>query len=133
MSTLSDSSSKYILFSYHKNHQELVLKIYHHLKNENLPVWINIQDGSNKNIYQRYLTHSEKNISYKILLLFSMDEMVEKISAFVCFMTPMYQASKQYQQEIQFAKNEGIPVIGCRLLPNWKPSGWLSEFLSFRN
>lgn len=45
--------SKSIVFSYHKNHQELILKIYHDLKNKNLPVWIDIQDGINKDLYQR--------------------------------------------------------------------------------
>lgn len=61
MTSLSNSTSKYIVFSYPKNHQELVLKIYHHLKNENLPVWIDIQDGINNNIYQRYLTRTKTN------------------------------------------------------------------------
>ncbi len=54
MGSLSNSLSKYVVFSYHKNHQELVLKIYYSLKNENLPVWIDIQDGINKDVYQRY-------------------------------------------------------------------------------
>lgn len=59
-----------------------------------------------------------------------MNNMIENISCLICFMTPMYEASKTCQQEIQFAKNEGIPIIACRLLPNWKPSGWLSKFCS---
>lgn len=46
-------------------------------------------------------------------------------------MTPMYQASKHCQEEVQFIKNEGIPVISVYLLPNWKPSGWLSKYLFF--
>ena len=54
--------------------------------------------------------------------------MIENLYAVVCFMTPMYQASKHHQQQIEFIKNEGIPIIRCRLLPNWKPSGWLSKF-----
>lgn len=45
-------------------------------------------------------------------------------------MTPMYQSSKQCQYEVQLIKSEGIPIIGIRLLPNWKPSGWLSKFHS---
>ncbi len=61
MASLSNSSSKYVVFSYHKNHQEFVLKIYYYLKNENLPVWIDIQDGINKDIYQRYLREIKKN------------------------------------------------------------------------
>ncbi len=60
-----------------------------------------------------------------------MGGIVQNISALICFMTPMYQASKYYQQEVQFVKSEGIPIIGIRLLPNWKPSGWLSKFLLF--
>jgi len=46
-------------------------------------------------------------------------------------MTPMYQSSKQCQHEAQLIKSEGIPIIGIRLLPNWKPSGWLSKFRFF--
>jgi len=61
MASLSNSSLKYVVFSYHKNNQEFVLKIYYYLKNENLPVWIDIQDGINKDIYQRYLREIKKN------------------------------------------------------------------------
>jgi len=62
-------------------------------------------------------------------MLFSTDGIIENISGLVCFMTPTYEASKRCQQEVQFAKSEGIPIIACRLLPNWKPSGWLSKLL----
>lgn len=56
MTSLSNSSSsKYIVFSYNKKHEELVLKIYYYLKKENYPVWINIQDGINNDIYKKYL------------------------------------------------------------------------------
>jgi len=60
MESSSNSSSKYVVFSYHKNHQGLILKIYSYLKNANVPVWIDIQDGIDKNIYQRYLTEPKK-------------------------------------------------------------------------
>ncbi|CAF1046277.1 unnamed protein product [Adineta steineri] len=111
MSSLTKSLSKYILFSYHKNHQEVILKVYNYLINENLPVLIDIQDGINKNIYD------------------NMDGMIESISGLICFLSPMYESSKRCQLEIQFAKTEGIPIIACRLLPNWKPSGWLNKII----
>lgn len=55
MTSSSTLPSKFIVLSYIKTNQELVLKIYHHLKNENLPIWINIQDEINNNIFERYL------------------------------------------------------------------------------
>ncbi|CAF1142866.1 unnamed protein product [Rotaria sordida] len=109
MTSSPNLSSKYVVFSYNKKHEELVLKIYYYLKNENLPVWINIQDGINKDIYQ------------------SMDNIVEHIRVLVCFMTPMYQTSKECQEQVEFAKSKRIPIISCRLLPNWKPSGWFNK------
>ncbi len=47
----------------------------------------------------------------------------------MCFLTPMYQASKYCEEQLKHAKNEGIPVIGILFLPNWKPSGWLSMYI----
>ncbi len=44
----------------------------------------------------------------------------------------MYQASKNYQEQVELVKNAGIPVIGICFLPNWKPSGWLSELFFVR-
>ncbi len=125
MTSLSNSSLKYILLSYHKNHQELVFKIYSYLINANLPVWINMQDGINK---QRYLTEIKINLSYQLNVLFSRERIIDKICALVCFMTPMYQASKHCQEEVELVKSEGIPLIAVHLLLNWKPSGWLSKF-----
>ena len=46
----------------------------------------------------------------------------------VCFLTPMYQSSKHCEEQIRIAKKMKIPMIGVRILPNWKPSGWLSKF-----
>jgi hypothetical protein len=47
-------SSKFVVFSYDKNQQGFVLKIYDYLKRENLPVWIDIHDQIDKDIYRRY-------------------------------------------------------------------------------
>ncbi|CAF2939048.1 unnamed protein product [Rotaria sp. Silwood2] len=78
MTSLPNLLSKYVVFSYNKKNEELVLNIYNYLKNENLPVWIYVQDIINKDIYE----------------------------------------------------SERIPIIACRLLPNWKPSGWLNKVTS---
>lgn len=47
------SLSKSVVFSYHKNHREFVLKISDYFKRENIPVWIDIEDGIDQDIYQR--------------------------------------------------------------------------------
>ncbi|CAF3703552.1 unnamed protein product [Rotaria sp. Silwood1] len=109
MASSPNLSSKYIVLSYNKKHEELVLNIYNYLKNEKLPVWIYVQDGINKDICQR-------------------DSIIENISILLCFITPMYQASKDCQKQVELIKSERIPIIACRLLPNWKPSGWLKLF-----
>ncbi|CAF1248375.1 unnamed protein product [Rotaria sp. Silwood1] len=111
MASSPNLSSKYIVLSYNKKHEELVLNIYNYLKNENLPVWIYVQDGINKDICQR-------------------DSIIENISILLCFITPMYQASKDCQKQVELIKSEQIPIIACRLLPNWKPSGWLNKITS---
>lgn len=41
----------------------------------------------------------------------------------------MYQSSKSCEEQIRIAKKMKIPLIGVRILPNWKPSGWLSKFI----
>ncbi|CAF1619314.1 unnamed protein product [Adineta ricciae] len=109
MASVPHSLSHYIVFSYHKNHQELVFKVYQYLKGQNLPVWIDVEDGVNKDQY---------------------NSVREKITGLVCFMTPMYESSQRCQQDVEFAKNEGIPIIACRILRNWKPSGWLNKVTS---
>ena len=120
--------SKCVLFSYHQNQQELILKISSYLKNGKLPAWINIEDGIDQNLSQKYFI-SRKNDSLKIRLkLFSS---MNGINVVVCFLTPMYQSSKSCQQQIRMAKKLKIPIIAACLLPNWKPSGWLSKFYSF--
>lgn len=63
--------------------------------------------------------------------MFSKDNLVENINVLICFMTPMYQTSKQCREEVSLIKNQGIPIIACHLLPNWKPSGWLSKISFF--
>jgi hypothetical protein len=45
--------TKFVVFSYHNNHQEFVLKIYDYLKRENVPVWIDIHDEIDFDIYRR--------------------------------------------------------------------------------
>lgn len=67
MASLSNTSGKYIVFSYHKNHQQFALKVYSYLKNENIPVWIDIEDSIDKNIYQRYLN---RNITEERIFLY---------------------------------------------------------------
>ena len=54
MASVPHSLSHYIVFSYHKNHEELVFKVYQYLKGQNLPVWIDVEDGVNKDQYNRY-------------------------------------------------------------------------------
>jgi hypothetical protein len=43
-------TSKFFVFSYDKNQQGFVLKIYDYLKRENIPVWIDIYDEIDKDI-----------------------------------------------------------------------------------
>ncbi|CAF2891586.1 unnamed protein product, partial [Rotaria sp. Silwood2] len=56
-----------------------------------------------------------------------LDDIVENIGIFVCFMTPINQVSKECQEQVKFAKTKRIPIIACRLLPDWKSSGWLNQ------
>ncbi|CAF3386490.1 unnamed protein product [Rotaria sp. Silwood2] len=56
-----------------------------------------------------------------------LDDIVENIGIFVCFMTPINQVSKECQEQVKFAKTKRIPIIACRLLPDWKSSGWLNK------
>ena len=48
------SPSKHIMLSYQWDNQELVLKVYEYLKNQNLSVWMDIQGGMKLNIYEWY-------------------------------------------------------------------------------
>ena len=135
MTSMSDSPSKCVAFSYHKHYQALVLKIYHRLKARRLPVWIDCQDGIHGQVYRKYEIAMCKNRSFSTRScfdgFFSRKDIVENFNIFVCFITPLYQSCKTFQRQVELAESEGIPIMTCRLLPNWKPSGWLSRDFSF--
>ncbi len=50
---------------------------------------------------------------------------VENAEAICCFMTPKYQDSVACKDELTYAKERGICIIPIRLVPSWKPTGWL--------
>ncbi|CAF1628569.1 unnamed protein product, partial [Didymodactylos carnosus] len=52
---------------------------------------------------------------------------VKNAAAVCCFLTPVYQQSRECVNELVFAKEQGICIIPCRMCRNWKPTDW-SEY-----
>ena len=48
------NGGKHVMLSYNWNSQAIVSKIYHILKDENIPIWFDIQGDMKDNIYDRY-------------------------------------------------------------------------------
>jgi len=49
----------------------------------------------------------------------------EMMNVAVCILSPMFESSKCYENDLEFIKQKQIPIIAIRILPNWKPFGWL--------
>ena len=49
----------------------------------------------------------------------------EMMNVAVCILSPMFESSKCYENNLEFIKQKQIPIIAIRILPNWKPFGWL--------
>jgi hypothetical protein len=48
------NGGKHVMLSYNWNSQAIVSKIYQILKDENIPIWFDIQGDMKDNIYDRY-------------------------------------------------------------------------------
>jgi hypothetical protein len=48
------SGGKHVMLSYNWNSQTIVSKVYQILKDENIPIWFDIQGDMKHNIYERY-------------------------------------------------------------------------------
>ncbi|CAF1584478.1 unnamed protein product, partial [Adineta ricciae] len=104
----SDSRRKHIMISYAwRGTQDLAYEVADQLKNENIPVWMDIQDGIGGNIND------------------GMAQAVENSAAICFFMTPEYQKSKSCRKELEYAEKLEIPLIPCRCRVDFKPSAWL--------
>ncbi|CAF1436813.1 unnamed protein product [Rotaria sp. Silwood1] len=87
--------------------QDLAYEVAEQLKNENIPIWMDIRNGLGGHIND------------------GMAEAVENSAAVCFFMTPKYQSSKSCRKELEYAEKLEIPLIPCRCRVDFKPSGWL--------
>ncbi|CAF0840289.1 unnamed protein product [Didymodactylos carnosus] len=116
------NGGKHVMLSYNWNSQTIVSKIYQILKDENIPIWFDIQGDMKHNIYE------------------SMADGIENAAVVCCFMTPDYQKSENCKLELQYAEKRGKRIIPCMLGDKaWKPSSWLGlitggeQYISFRD
>ncbi|XP_039654392.1 uncharacterized protein LOC120557822 [Perca fluviatilis] len=87
--------------------QALVKKIYNRLKEDGLPVWMDIEGGVTGNIND------------------SMAAGVEEACVICPFMTPAYQASRSCKKELNYADSREVPVVPVMLANDWEASEWL--------
>ena len=133
------NGGKHVMLSYNWNSQTIVSKIYQILKDENIPIWFDIQGDMKDNIYERYRC-SCFNVIIVLHFLFSMADGIENAAIVCCFMTPDYQKSENCKLELQYAKKRGKRIIPCMLGDKgWQPSTWLGlitagyQYINFRD
>ena len=59
---------KHVMLSYNWNSQDIVTQIYHILKDEQIPLWFDIQGDMKQNIYDRYVLHTNIKIIHVVLV-----------------------------------------------------------------
>nr|XP_046234574.1 uncharacterized protein LOC124053454 [Scatophagus argus] len=87
--------------------QALVKKIYNRLKDDGLPVWMDIEGGVTGNIND------------------SMAAGVEEAVVICPFMTPAYQASRSCKKELNYADTREVIIVPVMLANDWEASEWL--------
>ncbi|XP_051241151.1 uncharacterized protein LOC127354893 [Dicentrarchus labrax] len=97
----------HIMLSYQWDDQALVKKIHDRLKDDGLPVWMDIEGGVTGNIND------------------SMAAGVEEAVVICPFMTPAYQASRSCKKELNYADSREVIMVPVMLTKNWEASEWL--------
>ncbi|TWW58838.1 uncharacterized protein LOC130527091 isoform X1 [Takifugu flavidus] len=97
----------HIMLSYQWDSQDLVKKIYDSLKDDGLPVWMDIEGGVTGNIND------------------SMAAGVEAAAVICPFMTPAYQASRSCKKELNYADSREVIIVPVMLAEDWEASEWL--------
>ncbi|XP_070846648.1 uncharacterized protein [Chaetodon trifascialis] len=111
----------HIMLSYQWDDQALVKRIYDRLRDDGLPVWMDIEGGVTGNIND------------------SMAAGVEEAVVICPFMTPAYQASRSCKKELNYADTREVIIVPVMLANNWEASEWLGLitagllWLDFRN
>ncbi|XP_036372463.1 uncharacterized protein LOC118769463 [Megalops cyprinoides] len=113
--------SPHVMLSYQWDDQALVKKVYDRLKEDGLPVWMDIEGGVSGNIND------------------AMAAGVEEAAVICPFMTPAYQASRSCKKELNYADMRGVNIVPVMLAKNWEASEWLGLitagllWMDFRN
>ncbi|XP_071359866.1 uncharacterized protein [Trachinotus anak] len=97
----------HIMLSYQWDDQALVKKIYNRLKDDGLPVWMDIEGGVTGNIND------------------AMAAGVEEAVVICPFMTPAYQASRSCKKELNYADTREVIIVPVMLAEDWEASEWL--------
>ncbi|XP_031158156.1 uncharacterized protein LOC116051742 isoform X2 [Sander lucioperca] len=97
----------HVMLSYQWDDQALVKKIYNRLKEDGLPVWMDIEGGVTGNIND------------------SMAAGVEEACVICPFMTPAYQASRSCKKELNYADSREVMIVPVMLANDWEASEWL--------
>ncbi|XP_047434433.1 uncharacterized protein LOC125004108 [Mugil cephalus] len=97
----------HIMLSYQWDDQALVKKIYDRLKDDGLPVWMDIEGGVTGNIND------------------AMAAGVEEAVVICPVMTPAYQASRSCKKELSYADTREVIIVPIMLSKEWEASEWL--------
>ncbi|XP_018558737.1 uncharacterized protein LOC108901666 [Lates calcarifer] len=97
----------HIMLSYQWDDQALVKKIYNRLKDDGLPVWMDIEGGVTGNIND------------------AMAAGVEEAVVICPFMTMAYQASRSCKKELNYADSREVIIVPVMVEKNWDASEWL--------
>ncbi|XP_061840112.1 uncharacterized protein [Nerophis lumbriciformis] len=101
-------SRRHIMLSYQWDDQALVLKVYQRLREDGLPVWMDVQEGG-----------VTGNIND------AMAAAVESAAVVCPFMTAAYQTSRSCKKELNYADSREVTVVPVMLAQDWEASEWL--------
>ncbi|KAJ8271858.1 hypothetical protein COCON_G00107170 [Conger conger] len=111
----------HVMLSYQWDIQALVKRVYDRLKEDGLPVWMDIEGGVSGNINDAIAAGVEE-------------------AAVICpFMTPEYQASRSAKKELNYADTRGVTIVPVMVVKNWEATEWLGLitagllWINFRN
>lgn len=110
-----DEGPRHVMISYSSSDRNTALKIYHTLKNDNYPVWIDVAE-----------IHKYSNIAE------CMAHGVDKANVIVVCFSENYKNSQRCRTEAEYAFTRKKAVIPLKLENGYDPDGWLGTMIGVR-
>ena len=95
------------MFSYQWDRQQQVMAVRERFERLGIPTWMDVDGGMQVNIYD------------------SMAQGVSNAAVVIAFISQRYQDSENCKLELNFAKQNNVPIVPVKMQDHWKASEWL--------